>query len=105
MRRHTANRRTPHGWSREGGREGGGRARQTTYLPELDVIPALALVIKAIYPIDGGTLVVAAEDIKVLGVLDFVGEEEADGFQGLFAAVHVVAVRGREGGRERGREG
>jgi len=49
--------------------------------------------------------VVAAEDIKVLGVLDFVGEEEADGFQGLFAAVHVVAVRGREGGRERGREG
>jgi hypothetical protein len=74
-------------YRKEGGREGG-----RAYLPKLDVIAALALVIKAIYPVDGGTLMVAAEDVEVLGVLDFVGEEEADGFQGLLAPVHVVAV-------------
>jgi len=35
--------------------------------------------------------VVAAEDEEVLGVFDLVGEEEADGLEGLLAAVDVVS--------------
>ena len=34
---------------------------------------------------------VAAEDEEVFGVLDLVGEEEADGLETLFPAVDVVA--------------
>ncbi len=30
------------------------------------------------------------EDVELLGVLDLVGEEEADRFEGVLAAVHVV---------------
>ena len=34
---------------------------------------------------------VSAEDEEVFGVLDLVGEEEADGLETLFPAVDVVA--------------
>jgi len=41
--------------------------------------------------------VVAAQNEEVLGVLDLVGEQEADGLQRLLAAVDVVSAgRGRE---------
>jgi len=83
--------------SKEGGRDGG----QRTYLPQLDVIAALALVIKPVNSIDRSTLMVPPKDEEVFGELDFVGEEEADGFQRLLASVNVVAARGgREGERE-----
>lgn len=42
-------------------------------LPQLDVVPALALIVETIDTVDGGTLVVAAQDEEVLGVLDLVG--------------------------------
>ena len=60
-------------------------------LPELDVVATLALVVEAVDAVDGGALVVAAEDEEVLGVLDLVGEEKADGLEGLLATVDVVA--------------
>jgi hypothetical protein len=60
-------------------------------LPQLDVVPSLALVVEAIDAVDGGALMVAAEDEEVLGILDLVGQEEADGLERLLAAVHVVA--------------
>jgi hypothetical protein len=48
---------------------------------------------------------VATEDEEIFGKLDFVGEEEADGFQGLLAAVDVIAVGRKEGEREGGKKG
>ena len=43
-------------------------------LPELNVVAALALVIKAIDPVDGGALVVTTQEEKVLWVLDLVSQ-------------------------------
>ena len=60
-------------------------------LPQLDVVAALALVVEAVDTVDRGALVVAAQDEEVLGELDLVGEEQADGLEGLLAAVYVVA--------------
>lgn len=34
---------------------------------------------------------VPSQEKEILGVFDLVGEQEADGLQGLFAPVHVVA--------------
>ena len=50
----------------------------------------LTFVIEAINSVDTGALVVAPEQEKVFWVLDLVGEEEADGLEGLFASVYVV---------------
>ena len=43
-------------------------------LPQLDVMPPLALVVEAINTVDGGAFVVSAENEKVLGILDLVGK-------------------------------
>lgn len=59
--------------------------------PQLDVVPTLALIIKSVYAVDGGTFVVAAQDEKVFRILDLVCEKEADGFERLLATVDVVA--------------
>ena len=50
-------------------------------LPELDVVPALALVVEAVDAVDRGALVVASQDEEILGVLDLVGQEQADGLE------------------------
>ena len=73
-----------------------GRAREAVEavgegLPELDAEAALALVVEAVDAVDGGALVVAAEDEEVLGILDLVRQQETYCFQGLLAAVDVVA--------------
>lgn len=60
-------------------------------LPQLDVVPTLALVVEAVDTVDGGALVVAPQDEKVLGVLDLVGEKQADGLERLLATIYVVA--------------
>jgi hypothetical protein len=59
-------------------------------LPQLDVVASLALIVETVDAVDGGTLVVAAKDEEVLGVLDLVGQEKADGLEGLLATVDVV---------------
>lgn len=59
-------------------------------LPELDVIPPLALIIESINTVDGGAFMVATENEEVFGVLDFVCEEQADGFQRLLASIDVI---------------
>ena len=41
---------------------------------------AHTFVVEAVYAIDRGTLVVPSQEEEVLGVLDLVGEEKADGF-------------------------
>jgi len=58
--------------------------------PQFDVISALAFVVEAINTVNGGTLVVSSEQEEVLGVLDLVGEQQADGLETLLATVHVV---------------
>jgi hypothetical protein len=60
-------------------------------LPQLDVVSSLALVVEAVDAVDGSALVVTAEDEEVLGVLDLVCEEQANGLEGLLATVYVVA--------------
>lgn len=59
-------------------------------LPQLNVVTALALVVEAVDSVDGGTLVVATEDEEVLGVLDLVGQEQANGLEGLLTSVDIV---------------
>ena len=59
-------------------------------LPKLDVVSALAFVVKAVDAVDGRAFVVPAEDEKVLGVLDLVGKKQADGLERLLATVDVV---------------
>lgn len=59
-------------------------------LPELDIVSSLALVIEAVDTVDGGTLMVAAQNEEVLGVLDLVGKKQADGLERLLATVDVI---------------
>jgi hypothetical protein len=51
----------------------------------------LTLIVEAVDTVDRGALVVTTEDEEVFGVLDLVGEEKADGLEGLLASVDVVA--------------
>jgi hypothetical protein len=60
-------------------------------LPELDVISPFALVVESVNAVDRGALVVATEDEEILGVLDLVGKQEADGLERLLATIDVVA--------------
>ena len=59
-------------------------------LPQLDVVASLALIVESVDAVDGRTLVVAAQDEEVFGVLDLVCQEKADGLEGLLATVDVV---------------
>lgn len=59
-------------------------------LPELDVVSALALIVETVDTVDRGTFVVSTQNEEVLGVLDLVRKEEADGLEGLLATVDVV---------------
>jgi hypothetical protein len=60
-------------------------------LPELDVISPFALVVESVDAVDRGALVVSTQDEEVLGVLDLVRKQEADGLERLLATVDVVA--------------
>lgn len=60
-------------------------------LPQLNVVPALALVVKAVDAVDRGTFVVSSQDEEVFRILDLVGQEEADGLKRLLATVDIIA--------------
>ena len=62
-------------------------------LPDLYIVPPLALVIKAIDAVDGRTLVIAAKDKEVLGELDLKREQQTYRLQRLLSPVHVVAEK------------
>jgi len=59
--------------------------------PQLDVVSSFALIVEAVDAVDGGALVVAAENEEVLGVLDLVCKQKAYRLERLFATVDVVA--------------
>lgn len=44
-------------------------------LPQLDIIPSLALIVETIDSVDGGTFVVAAKDEEVFRIFDLICEE------------------------------
>lgn len=50
----------------------------------------LTLIIESIDAVDGSTLMVAPEQEKVLWIFNLVGQQKADGFQGLFPPVNIV---------------
>ncbi len=49
------------------------------------------LIIESVNAIYGRGLMVPAQEEKVLGVLDFVGEQETDRFDRLLTAIDIVA--------------
>ena len=59
--------------------------------PQLQRIPSFALVIKPINSIDGPTLVISPQKEEIFGVLNLIGEQEADHLQVLLPSVHVVS--------------
>ena len=62
-------------------------------LPELNGVTLLAILIKPILEVDGGTLVVPTQEEEVFRIFDLVSEEHDDVFDVLFPAVHVVAEK------------
>jgi hypothetical protein len=62
---------------------------QTRY-GRTDTQSVFTFIVEAVDAVDGGTLVVAAEEEKVLRVLDLVGKQQGNRLQGLLASVHVV---------------
>jgi len=54
-------------------------------LPQLDVVPPLALVVEAVNAVDGCALVISAQQEKVLRVFDFVGQQQTNRLQALFS--------------------
>ena len=60
-------------------------------LPSSHRVPPFALVVKAVHPVDRLALVVASQQVELLGVLDFIREQKYDGLNALLSSVHVVA--------------
>lgn len=44
----------------------------------MSVSGELTFIIKAIYPVDGGTLVITSQKKEILGVLDLIGQQQTD---------------------------
>jgi hypothetical protein len=60
-------------------------------LPKLDAKSTLAFIVKPVNAVDGCTLVITAEDEKVLRVFDLIRQQEANGLERLLATVDVIA--------------
>ena len=59
--------------------------------PDAHVVPALAFIVKSVHSVDGLALVIASEQVEVLGELDLVREQQCDRFNTLLTSVNVVA--------------
>ena len=59
--------------------------------PELQRISSFALIVESVNPIDGPAFVVSSQQEKVLGVFDFVRQEQADHLEVLLTPIHVVS--------------
>jgi hypothetical protein len=62
-------------------------------LPQLDVVPALALVIEAVNAVDRRAFMIATENEEVLRILDLVGKQQADCLKRLLPSVNIVAKK------------
>jgi hypothetical protein len=59
-------------------------------LPKFDAESSFTLIVKSIDTVDRSTFMIAAENEKVLRVLDFVGQKETNRFKRLFSTINVV---------------
>ena len=62
-------------------------------LPELHVVATLALIVETVDTIDASAFVVTAKDEEVLGVLDFVGQQQTDRFERLLSSIDVISQK------------
>ena len=62
-------------------------------LPDLDIASPFAFVVESIDSRDIRTLVVATKNEKILGVLQFIAEQQQYRLQTLFASINVVAEK------------
>jgi hypothetical protein len=60
-------------------------------LPNLDIAPPLAFIIKSIHSCDIRTFVIASQQEKVLGILDFVAHQKENRLQRMLSSIHVIA--------------
>ena len=59
-------------------------------LPQLDVVPPLALIVESVYAVDRCALVVPTQNKEVFWILDLVREKQTYGFERLFASVDII---------------
>jgi hypothetical protein len=62
-------------------------------LPQLDVVPPFAFIVESVDTVDGRTFVISAQQEKILGILDFVRQQQANRFQALFPSIHIVSQK------------
>jgi hypothetical protein len=56
------------------------------------ILAALTLVVESVYPVDGGALMVAAEQEKVLGIFDLVRQQETNGLKRLLSCKLLTGI-------------
>ena len=56
----------------------------------LRYVNSLTLIIESIYSVDACTFVVSSEEEEILGILDLVGQKEANGLHRLLPSVNIV---------------
>lgn len=62
-------------------------------LPQFNVVSPFALIIESIDAVDGGALVVTTQQEEVLGILNLVGQQQANGLQRLLATIYVISKK------------
>lgn len=60
-------------------------------LPQFNIKPSFAFIIKSINAIDASTLMVSSQEKEVLWVFDFISQEQTNGFQRLLSSVHIIS--------------
>jgi hypothetical protein len=60
-------------------------------LPQLDVVPTLALIVKPVNAVDACALMVPTQQKEILRVLYLVSKHQTNCFERLFASVDVIA--------------
>jgi len=58
--------------------------------PDFYAVAGLALVIKAIDPVDASTLMISTEQVECRTVFDFVREQKTDCLQRLLSSINIV---------------
>ena len=59
--------------------------------PEFYIISTLAFVIETVNSVDRSTFVISSQQKEVLGVLNFVSQQQTDGFQTILSSVDIIS--------------
>jgi hypothetical protein len=62
-------------------------------LPQFDVVPSFAFIVKAVDTIDGSAFVITTQDEKVFGILDLVCEQQTNCFERLLSSIYIVSEK------------